>query len=192
MIFSDIPTVGFCTTPLPQGDEYSYTLTTLLGFFLRDLEALYGVRDRSYNLLGIEFRQDGPMIWYLRDCKDVVVMLSTGVASYPNNAIFELAHEAVHLLSPAGSRHAPVVEEGLATRFSIEQTQQCGGVQGIVTAKYANAAMLVGEAETIAPGFIHSIRIRIPAFTEWTPEVFLEIAPTIPESLVEQLLAPFY
>ena len=186
-----MPAVGFCTTPLLDGNGYAYTLTTLLGVLLRDLEERYGLRDRSYNLLGIESCQDGPMIWYPHNCKDVVVMLSTGVASYPNSAIFELAHEAVHLLSPTGSRHALVVEEGLATRFSVEQTQLYGGIQGIVTAKYAKAAALVEAAETVAPNFVRDLRTHVPAFTEWTPELFRKMMLAIPEHLVEQLLAPF-
>jgi len=106
MIFSDMSAVGLCTKPLAAGNAYAYTLTTMLGDFLDDLEARYGSRDRSYTLLGMEFCQDGPMIWYPHTRKDVVVMLSIGVALYPNNAIFELAHEAVHLLSPTGGRRA--------------------------------------------------------------------------------------
>lgn len=190
MIFSGMPAVGLCTTPLPAGDGYGYTLTTILGEFLDDLEARYGPRDRSYTLLGIEFCEAGPMIWYPHNRKNVVVMLSTGVAPHPNNAIFELAHEAVHLLSPTGGRRAPVVEEGLASRFSVEQTQRYGS-HGTVTPKYARAAALVEAAEMAAPDFIRDVRIHVPAFTEWTPELFQKELPAIPTSLVEELLAPF-
>ncbi len=86
---------------------------------------------------------------------------------------------------------APVVEEGLATHFSIEQTKRHDS-HGTVTPKYVRAAALVETAETIAPDFIREIRTHVPAFTEWTPELFQKEMPAIPASLVAELLAPFY
>lgn len=196
MEFSDVPAIGFHGPPTssdfaPGVMSYRYTLTSLLGEFLTELEARYGRRDRTYTLLGIQFGSETPQLWYPGGHGNIIVMLSLSVASYPNGAIFELAHEAVHLLAPSGSRQVLVVEEGLAARFSVEQTHKYGGTPGIITARYAEAAELVGQAEKIAPDFVYKVRAHVPAFTAWTPEILQAIVPTIPPNLAVRLTEPF-
>jgi hypothetical protein len=103
---------GFVTERLATDDGYTWTLTTRLGAMLRELEQRYGPRDREWTPLGIEFGLDGPMIWFPGNCRNVSIMLSMAAVEDTNQALFELAQEVIHLLSPQGLRGAPVIERG--------------------------------------------------------------------------------
>ncbi|MGE5546243.1 MAG: hypothetical protein ACM33T_05070 [Solirubrobacterales bacterium] len=95
---------------------YTWTLTTRLGQALEHAEALFGPRDRSWTLLGIEFAASGPAVWYPnRERGYVVIQLQPTAADDAVLGCWQLAHEAVHLLSPVIS--ATFLEEGLATFF---------------------------------------------------------------------------
>lgn len=49
---------------IPNG--FSYTLTSKLGDILNNAEILFGPRDYSYTILGIEFYNlPNPQVWYL-------------------------------------------------------------------------------------------------------------------------------
>ena len=55
MIFSPKEAFGLCAERLPSNDGYTYTLTTLLGVFLREAESRYGPRDRAWTPLELSF-----------------------------------------------------------------------------------------------------------------------------------------
>lgn len=163
--------VGFCTKPLPCGGGYTFTLTTLLGSFIAELEGLYGPRDMSYTPLGIEFYGDVPHLWYPGNRKHVSIVLSESCRADVDRAIFQLAHEAVHLLSPSGSQNAPVVEEGLATLFAAEVSlRHCLGMHSDGLRSYTQAAMLTRFLLDIDPTIIRRAREQNPYFYEWTSE----------------------
>ncbi len=110
--------VFFKTQFLSEEEGYRLTLTSRLGIMLREVEALFGKRDKTWTILGIEFEENGPYIWYPADSKNVLIRLSTGVEESLREACWELSHEVVHLLSPTGGAHANVLEEGLAVWYS--------------------------------------------------------------------------
>jgi hypothetical protein len=61
--------------PQPAGG-FNFTLASWLGKMLRQAEKLYGERDKSYTILGVEFRDSVPQIWFHgADRKNVVVQL---------------------------------------------------------------------------------------------------------------------
>lgn len=43
---------------------FTWTLPSRLGDMLADAEMMFGERDHSWTILGIEFALTGPMIWY--------------------------------------------------------------------------------------------------------------------------------
>jgi len=104
---------------IPNG--FSFTLTSKLGDILNFAEAQYGLRDYSYTILGIEFYNlPNPQIWYPQDCKHIAIQLTTRCLIDFNEGIYELAHEAIHCLSPTeGKFPATVLEEGIATYFEL-------------------------------------------------------------------------
>lgn len=180
---------GFFCEKIPGGN--SWTLVSILGDFLNILENKYGPRDKSWTILGIEFHDsESPSIWYPFD-KMVAISLANTALNNTNQAIFQLAHEAVHLLSPNGQRHALVIEEGLATLFSEEVSyhQQLN----ICTPEgmYSAAAALTKELLDYDPNVIKSIREDHPNISCFTPELIRSKAPDFPIDLATSLCEPF-
>jgi hypothetical protein len=87
---------------LPGDIGWTWTLASRLGHILRTAQELYGPRDPNYTILGVEFGGDIPQLWYPGDCGHVVVQINPACATDMNRACFQMAHEAIHLLSPSG------------------------------------------------------------------------------------------
>lgn len=104
---------------LGDGGGYTWTLASQLGKMLRLAESRFGQRDKSYTILGVEFTDGGPQIWYPGNCRHIIVQLGRACLLEPDRACFQLAHETIHLLSPTGSQNANVLEEGLAAHFQV-------------------------------------------------------------------------
>jgi hypothetical protein len=100
---------------------YTWTVTSRLGDTLKMAQELLGPRDKSYTILGIEFITQGPpSVWYPGNRKDIIIQLTTKASCDMRRALFQLAHETVHILSPTGGPYrATILEEGLATYFSL-------------------------------------------------------------------------
>jgi len=119
---------GFVSEPIPNGG--TYTLTTRLGQFLRAAEELAGPRDSSWTILGLEFfghEREGavPHTWYPGNCGHIAIRLTRDVAKDPARAIYQLAHEVAHLISPSGlAGRAPNLEEGFASIFAHEMAER--------------------------------------------------------------------
>lgn len=95
--------------PLEGG--FTWTLASRLGQMLRDVETLFGPRNPKFTILGIEFREGQPMIWFPGDCGHIVIQLGTSAMMDHDRALFQLAHECVHLLDPV--KEANTLEEAL-------------------------------------------------------------------------------
>ena len=106
------------TQPLPDNSGYTWTLASRLGEMLHLAEQLFGARDCSYTLLGIEFACDGPQIWYPGNRKHIIIQLSLCAAANMSRACYQMAHETIHLLAPSGGRNATNFEEGVACYFA--------------------------------------------------------------------------
>ena len=102
----------------PNGSGYTWTLASRLGEILHMTEELFGPRDYSYTLLGIEFGPDNPRIWYPEDRRHIIIQLSLRAATNMSQACYQMAHETVHLLAPSGGRNASNFEEGVACYFA--------------------------------------------------------------------------
>lgn len=63
---------------LPTNDGYTWTLASRLGHMLQRAEELYGLRDTSYTILGIEFTDGNPQSWWPGNRRNIVIQLSTG------------------------------------------------------------------------------------------------------------------
>ena len=113
--------LGFCCEPLENESVYTWSHTTILGDLLFTAERKYGARDKRWTILGIEICGLHPQIRYPRSSEGarfVSVMLSDAARMDPRRAVFQLAHEVIHLLAPLGRRNGLVIEEGLATANS--------------------------------------------------------------------------
>ena len=115
----DVTRSLFVAKPLDGGSGYTWTLASRLGHMIAEAERQYGPRDPSYTIVGVEFEETGPRIWYPGDRRHVVVQLGTSCLDHPDRAMYQLAHEALHLLFPTGGSNANNLEEGLATHFQL-------------------------------------------------------------------------
>ena len=92
---------------------YTWTLPSRLGRILREVEELYGLRDSSWTVLGIEFGPRNPHLWYPSSGKNIVIQLGMSAIDHAGLARYQLAHECVHLLAPnGGGKEGPVIERG--------------------------------------------------------------------------------
>ncbi len=78
---------------VPDGKDHTRTLAYQLSKMLHMVEELFGPRDYSYTILGIEFASDGPQIWYPRNHRHII-------NSQLPKAYYQMAHETIHLLAP--------------------------------------------------------------------------------------------
>lgn len=96
------------------------SLTRRLGTLLEKAEALFGPRDKTFTLLGIEFHEGPNRLNYPNVERDqIVIELSMEATRNRDQALFQLAHETVHILAPVNVGATTVLEEGLATYFSL-------------------------------------------------------------------------
>ena len=106
------------TQPLCDRSGYKWTLASRLGDMLDLAEQLFGKRDYSYTILGIEFACDGPQIWYPGNRRHIIIQLGFRATTNLSEACYQMAHETVHLLAPTGCRNANNLEEGVACFFA--------------------------------------------------------------------------
>jgi hypothetical protein len=181
----------FCSTPINGG--YSWTITSKLGDILLEAENRYGNRDQSYTILGVELTvNDHPQVWYPKNCNNIIIQITANCLDDMNRAVFQVAHEAIHCLSPSGGRNANVLEEGLADYFSIEYTKMNGhGAWSSSLASYQEASILVEQLLIIDQGSIKKARLIQPTLSLITKEVLMSINSNIPNELAEKLVSKF-
>ncbi|MDT8872893.1 hypothetical protein RAA17_21825 [Komagataeibacter rhaeticus] len=140
----------------PSG--HSWTLTTLLGEFLFILETRYGSRDTNFTPIGIDFCGSIPSVWYPGNRNHVAITLTESARDNIPQAIFQLAHETVHLLSPSGGQNANVLEEGMATDFQMEVNIKYSLGFNLNLKSYKDSLFLFNQAKSIDPDFVRKIR----------------------------------
>jgi len=144
-----------------SGCAFTWTLTTRFGVALEFAEKRYGKRDLNWTLLGVDFANvSQPQIFYagaFRGRKDVVIQLTASAARDEKQALFQLGHEVIHVLSPIGpSVEASVLEEGIATYNSIEYVKHSGfdiDASYIGSERYEAAYWTVLELAEAQPDF---------------------------------------
>ena len=104
--------------PLSNNTGWTWTLASRLGHILCIAEDLFGPRDHTYTILGVEFGGEIPQIWFPGNCRNIVIQITPACATDVSRACYQMAHEVIHLLSPTGGQNANNFEEGLATYFS--------------------------------------------------------------------------
>lgn len=179
-------------TAQPIENGFTWTLASRLGQMLSEAEAEFGERDKSFTLLGVEFREDTPQIWYPSNCKHIVIQLSVEALGDFNRACYQLSHEVIHLLSPNGGGPANVIEEGLSTHFS--QAYMAKHFQVIWSSNvdsYEAACLAVRVLLSLNPDAIREMRKQEPSFSKFTPPLIESVCPTIESSLSQFLCQPF-
>ena len=105
---------------LPSKDGYTFTIVSQLGPMLHEAERSFGQRNKDYTILGIELADiKQPQIWFPGDCRHIIIQLTEDCINDMDKALFQLAHETIHCLEPNKYGSTTVLEEGLATYFSM-------------------------------------------------------------------------
>jgi hypothetical protein len=155
-------------------------------------EQRFGPRDKSYTILGFEFRAGLPQIWFPGNGKNVIVQLDSANLNDQNLPLLQMAHECVHLLSPVLPANVSVLEEGLATYFSKEyMASHVGGVWFTGDQKYGHAEILARKLLLLNADAIKALRKIVPVISQATAQDILKICPNLPSHLSEQLVVSF-
>lgn len=179
------------TQPIPDG--FTWTLTTRLGHMLRLAEEQFGPRDHSYTILGIEFVADGPRIWYPGNCRHIAIQLSLDALHDEICACYELAHETIHLLSPTGTAHTTVLEEGLATYYSRQYLQEHLYTDWSSSGEknYDFACEMITSLLSEEPQAVKKLRVTEPSLSKISNDLIMAHCPSLKNRVGRSLAAKF-
>jgi hypothetical protein len=162
---------------------------------LRGAEQFFGPRVRSYQT-GVFFLDVGPMLHVQGDL--ALIVLSEDAWQYPDQALHQLAHEVVHLLSPLpGEPLACMLEEGAAVWFSIFGPAFRSGYRDLAagyiqrdpsSANYRDALALYEELIGLHPRAVQTIRERQPSFHELNAADLVATIPGVTPAFADRLL----
>lgn len=179
----------------------TWTLATRLGDLLKEMEYRYGLRESGWALLGVEFNNGAPQVWFPGGFEQpprrhIAIKLSRDAFVEEKRAVYQLAHECVHLLAPVKFGNAKVIEEGLATAFSEDILEMWFGDQNKAAytsdSRYRDAALHVRQLLQLEPDAIRSLRRVEPAFSSMTAATFDHAGlGTVPQPLIAELLRIF-
>ena len=185
------------TRPLKEGVGYTWSMTTRVGDMLAEAEKLFGPRDRSWTILGAEIRADGkgvPQNWFpgYPGRKDIVFQVVPPADVDAAEAVFQLAHEVVHALSPMPGQRATVLEEGVAAWFSAYYARKAKGADiHSSRASYRQAHDCVARLLARDHQAILKLRQVEPCFSRMTAETFATAGVDASKEEITALLTPF-
>ncbi len=195
----------FVTKYRNDGSHSPMTLTEWASQFLADIEHLFGPRDRSFTLVGIDIDRtpgNSPRVWFPdsgiapgdveKRSKHIIIRLGPNALNDPVCARWRLAHECVHLIDPwcpkIEGRTTNVLEEGLATWFQNDRVPDAACHEG----PYATAEKLV---EPLMPEMAEAVnrnrreyKIRIG---EMTPDGLFANCPGMDRDIYQKLCETF-
>lgn len=181
---------------------YTWTLASRLGALMVEAQKQFGVRDKEWTLLGVDFTKDqAPSIWYPfsgDDQKMIGILITQQAANNEKEAIFQLAHEVIHTLSPTGPNNSSLVfEEGLASHFSVHAPRKLGisiAPDYFASGKYRSAYQEVEKLYAIYPDAserIKKLRLEIRSFSDLDEATFRKQFPQLSSRHVKTLLTRF-
>lgn len=179
--------------PLPANNGYTWTLASRLGDMLHLAQELFGERDLSYTILGIEFVHDNPRIWYPGNRRHIVIQLSPSAATDMSQACYQLAHETVHLLAPSGGNHGINLEEGVACYFAAHYMKTKLGQPAWrpTIPSYIRAFGLVTPRLDMDIQCIRRLRTQHPSFYQIRRDSLVSEFPDLSSADVDFLLSYF-
>ena len=159
---------------------------------LQMAEESFGPRDYSYTILGIEFVENCPQIWYPGNCQHISIQLSFSATKNISQACYQLAHETIHLLAPTGGRSATNLEEGIACYFAERYMKKVFNELWHPTqCSYQKALEAVKPLLKENPDGIRELRNIQPSFQNMTPEDITKVYPKLEPKDISFLLEKF-
>ena len=201
----NVPMPLFVTEFREDGSHSPMTFPEYASQLLSDIECMFGPRDHSFTLVGIDLDSTpgaSPRLWYPdsgiapddpdRRSRHVIIRLTSNALIELTRARWQLAHECFHLLDPwneqVDGRPSSWLEEGLASWYQNSRVPEAEWHEGL----YALAEDLVTPLMNELPKAIKLIRrergLRISAIT---PDVLREYCPGPSEETLLKLCQPF-
>lgn len=179
---------------LAPGDRsFERGLKQELSKILEEAEFYFGPRDTSY-----ELRE--PLITECFTARVVVypfrfarIYLSNDSKIDPQMASYELSHEAIHVLGPSFAVAPTMLEEGLATYFSLRYVNRVHGLGWQNTSDPKYDAALRGVNTLLAKNefLIKELRTRQPVISKIDEQLLVEVA-GVEHNLAKLLSADFH
>jgi hypothetical protein len=160
--------------------SHEQTLMQELLRIFKEAERLFGPRDASYQLSVPRITECATSRTYIfPPLRTTRIYLSRESKTKPWVASLELAHEAVHVLSPVGFGFAPtIVEEGLAECFAQNYVSRIHGLsfeRGVnpkADAVMRAVSTLLARNESV----IKELRTRQPIISKIDEKLLVEVA----------------
>ena len=160
--------------------SYEQKLMQELSRIFKEAELLFGPRDTSYQLSIPRITECATSRTYiLRPLRMTRIYLSRDARTKPWIASLELAHEAIHILSPGAFGKGPtILEEGLAEYFAQKYADR---VHGLTFDRGSNpkadAVMRAVSALLAKNKFvIKDLRARQPVISKIDEKLLVEVA----------------
>ncbi|HAS8448209.1 hypothetical protein VVYB158_06615 [Vibrio vulnificus CladeA-yb158] len=164
----------------------------ILKYAVKEAEDKYGKSVSNLKLLPVQFHTNGPYVSYPTN-HDLLVTISDSCRIQRNRAYYQLAHEAVHTLSPVNIENVSWLEEGVAVNFShCFMARHCGvSWDRTGSEKYDLAWRYVKELIKVYPGAIRLIFKTFGRLSSLEHRKVQNLFPRASNKLVIQLCARF-
>ena len=160
--------------------SYEQTLMQELLKIFKEAELLFGPRDASFELSIPRITECATSRTYiLRPLRKARIYLSRDSRTKPWLASLELAHEAVHVLSPVGFASGPtILEEGLAECFAQSYVNRVHGLSFERGANPKADAVMQAVSTLLAKNksVIKHLRTRQPVISKIDEKLLVEVA----------------
>lgn len=161
------------SAPEESGDE----LWQLQLALMRYAESLFGTRSGGKILYLPDFDAEGPHVRHTPNFDGAYADLSFRSKTSWNCALYEMAHETVHLLDPRGTpEHLPKAsnfEEAVATAFAMHCSDIAGGTYLAPSPNYATALEHTASFRAHIFRVAYYVRRSFGHFSAATAENFL-------------------
>ena len=165
---------------LAAGDRsHEQTLMQELLRILKEAELLFGPRDDSYQLSVPRITECASSRTYIfPPLRMTRVYLSRDSRTKPWLASLELAHEAIHLLSPVGFGGLTILEEGLAEWFAQRYADRVHGLSFERGSDPKADAVMRAVSTLLAKNqsVIKNLRTRQPVISKIDEKLLVEVA----------------
>nr|WP_298114081.1 hypothetical protein [uncultured Pseudomonas sp.] len=160
----------------------------LQNFLLRKAEELIGPRDPQKEIFQPTFDRKGPFIMNRFQGDGAWAVLSFNASNYWPTALYELAHETIHLLDPVEG-FTNYLEEGIAVAFSLELSRtQTNHAMPAPTDKFYGRALELVKALPVDPfSSAHRIRSKCRKLSLARHQDLKELFPELEEEIAHEL-----
>ena len=178
---------------LAADHSYERSLQKELHRILDEAEILFGPRIRSYKVNEPLLTECVTAHVIVHPFRFARIYLTQDVKTDPFLASYQLSHEAIHVLAPAFDTAATVLEEGLASYFSIEYMNRVyqAGLKNTSDPHYDAALEAVSKLLAKDRFVIKQLRTHQPVISKIDERLLVEVA-GIDRGLARFLSADFH